>query len=270
MCNMPEVSIIVPTYKRPKYLRRLLESIVKQTYRDYEIIIIDDCSPDIEEYNEVIREYGEQIDFITFIRNKKNYGTPTHARNVGMYMARGKYIAFCDDDDEWYPDKLRMQIQKFEESDIEYGIVYTWADTVDEESGEIIYKYRGEAEGKCLRQLLRKDFIPTSSVMVRREALLKVGGMDERMTFCCEDWDTWVRMLKSGVCCGVVKEVLLKYYRRNGECFSMSPQIYKGYLQFYRKHLKYVLLRYPIVAFFYLKHLLSIFIRQKIRRENIQ
>ena len=260
---MPKVSVIVPTYNRTVYLRRLLDSIIQQTYSDYEVIIIDDCSPDIAEYSKLIAEYQYRIKDLIYIRNEKNYGTPTHARNVGMRMAKGIYIALCDDDDEWYPDKLKMQVDKFEESDTKYGLVYTWADTVDEESGEILFRYRGNIEGNCIKSLLKKDFIPTSSVMVRKNELLAVGGMDEGMSYCCEDWDTWVRMLKNGTSCAVVRTVLLKYYRRAGECFSMKPQMYRGYIQFYKKNFLYALRVSPVAALMFVKHIASIYIKRR-------
>ncbi len=258
---MPKVSIVIPTYERAKYLERLLESIYRQTFQDYEVIVIDDCSTDIESYTKVIREYKHKINQLIYLRNDVNFGSPTYARNMGMNLSKGEYIAFCDDDDEWYPDKLQRQVDKFEKSAVRYGLVYTWADTIDEDTGKIIFEYRGNIEGKCIRQLLRRDFIPTSSVMVRKNELLAVGGMDEQMMFCCEDWDTWVRMLKKGTSCGVVKKVLLKYYRKEGECFSMLPNISKGYIQFYKKHFWYALRKEPIAAILFLKHLVSIYVK---------
>lgn len=260
---MPKVSIIIPTYERAVYLKRLLDSILKQTFSDYEVIVIDDCSLDIAGYAQVIQEYKKKIELLTYIRNEKNYGTPTHARNLGMYIAKGEYIAFCDDDDEWHPTKLQMQIDKFEGTPMRYGLVYTWADTIDEKNGEVIFQYRGDIEGNCISELLRKDFIPTSSVMVRKDEILAVDGMDEKMTYCCEDWDTWIRMLRNGTRCGVVKNVLLKYYRRSGECFSMTPQISKGYVQFYRKHFLYAMKVSPIAALSYVKHLVSICVKRR-------
>lgn len=265
---MSKVSIVIPTYERASCLGRLLSSIEKQTYTDYEVIIIDDCSSTVDEYDRVINEYQGRIKELTFLKNEKNYGTPTHARNIGMRIAKGEYIAFCDDDDEWYPDKLQMQVEMFENSNVRYGLIYTWADTIDEENGKIVFQYRGNVEGKCIKELLKKDFIPTSSVMVRKEELLAAGGMDEQMTYCCEDWDTWVRMLKNGTICGVIRKVLLKYYRRPGECFSMSPQIFNGYIQFYRKHFLYALRTYPFAAMLFLKHLFSIFIKHKLLGVN--
>ena len=262
---MPKVSIIIPTYERADCLNRLLNSILMQTYSDYEVIVIDDCSGNANEYDPIIRKYKDKLNAFTFVRNEKNYGTPTHARNVGMLLAQGKYIAFCDDDDEWYPEKLQMQVEKFEESASDCGLIYTWADTLDEKTGEVLYRYRGEKEGNFIKELLKKDFIPTSSVMVRKDALLAVNGMDESMIYCCEDWDTWIRMLQTGVKCCVVKKVLLKYYRRTGECFSMSPKMYKGYIQFYRKHFWYALKTSPTAALLFLKHMLSIFIKKVIR-----
>lgn len=262
---MPKVSIVIPTYERAKYLERLLGSVCGQTFRDYEVIVIDDCSTDIESYAKVIREYEHKINRLIYLRNDVNFGSPTHARNVGMKLSKGEYVAFCDDDDEWYPDKLQKQVDKFEKSPVRYGLVYTWADTIDGKTGEVIFKYRGDKEGNFVKELLKKDFIPTSSVMVRKEEFLAINGMDESMIYCCEDWDAWLRMLKNGTLCGVVKEVLLRYYRWEGECFSMSPKMVRGYIQFYRKHFWYALGVSPVAAFSFLKHLASIYVRQGVK-----
>ena len=104
---MPKVSIIIPAYERINYLKRLLNSIIQQTFSDYEIIIVDDCSTNFEEYKQIIQTYRDKVKSLVYVRNEKNYGTPVHGRNIGMQMAQGEYIAFCDDDDEWYPEKLQ-------------------------------------------------------------------------------------------------------------------------------------------------------------------
>ncbi len=260
---MPKVSIIIPTYERIDYLKRLLDSIIKQTFSDYEIIIVDDCSANFEEYKQVIQTYQDKVKSLIYIRNEKNYRSPVHGRNIGMQLAQGEYIAFCDDDDEWYPEKLQLQVNKFEKSKIKYGLVYTWADTVDEKTNQVVFRYRGETEGNCLGALLKKDFIPTSSVMVRKSELMEVNGMDEQMQYCCEDWDTWVRMLKNGTVCGVVKEVLLKYYRHPGKCISEMSEVNRGYIQFYRKHVLLALKVSPIAFILFIKHILSIMLKRR-------
>lgn len=264
---MIKVSIVIPTYERAHYLSQLLNTISKQTFKDYEVIIIDDCSKSKKEYEAVIDQYANIIENITYKRTERNYGTPTHARNVGVKMAKGKFIAFCDDDDEWYPQKLELQVKRIE-MEKEMALVYTWADAIDASNGEVIDRYRGELEGDIVKELLKKNFIPTSSVLVRRAALMKAGGMDENMRFCCEDWDTWIRILKEGNSCGVVKQVLLKYYRRSGECFSMLPDIQKGYLQFYKKNWKYAMKVSPIIVLLYVKHIVAIYMKKLLLNRN--
>jgi glycosyltransferase involved in cell wall biosynthesis len=112
--NKPEVSVIIPTYNRANIISRAIRSVLAQTYENFEIIIIDDGSTDNTE--EVIQSFSERR--IRYLRHKVNRGRGT-VRNKALTEARGEYIAFLDDDDEWLPTKLERQLQVFKTSDIE-------------------------------------------------------------------------------------------------------------------------------------------------------
>src|SRR5262245_33293054 len=106
----PAVSVIIPAYNAANYISETLDSVLAQTFQDWEIIVVNDGSPDTEELEHVLGRYQEQISY----RKQENRG-PGSARNEGMRHARGKYLAFLDSDDLWLPDFLSEVVQFLEE-----------------------------------------------------------------------------------------------------------------------------------------------------------
>ena len=225
------ISVVIPTYNRPDYLERLLRSIEKQTKKVNEIIIVNDCSKNREEYQKVIDKFSNLN--IIYIFNSNNCGAPK-CRNIGINMANYEYLALTDDDDEWEKEKIEKQFEMFE-NDKEIGLLYTWGKAVDDD-GQCIYNFKGEGEGYDLKSLLVADFIPSSSVMVRTEVIRKVGGFDIKFPS-CQDLDMWVRIIADKNKYGVIKEELLIYHKHAGESIGKSKKAYIGYRKFYRKHL---------------------------------
>ena len=119
----PKVSVVVTTYNRAALLPRAIRSVLAQTYEDYELIIVDDCSTD--DTPDVIRTFVDSR--IRVVRHAENTGQSA-AINTGIRLARGEYIAFLDDDDEWVESKLLRQVRALDESDPRVGLVYTWFD----------------------------------------------------------------------------------------------------------------------------------------------
>src|SRR5690625_1857772 len=126
MNKQPLVSVIIPTYKRPRMLTRALKSVLMQTYKNIEVIIVDDNDENSEYRKQTInfmKEYKSNP-IIKYIKHKKNKGG-SEARNTGIYKATGKYISFLDDDDEYMPTKIEKQVKKFKESnEANLGFVY--------------------------------------------------------------------------------------------------------------------------------------------------
>ena len=121
------VSIITPSYNSSKYIRETIKSVLSQSYSNWEMIIIDDCS--IDNSIEIIKGYSEKDNRIKLIRMTKNSG-PAIARNKGIEMAKGKYIAFLDADDLWLPQKIEKQIQFMKEKNL--TVTYSSYHTIDE------------------------------------------------------------------------------------------------------------------------------------------
>lgn len=256
-----KISIIIPTYKRTDYLGRLLNSIKKQTFKDYEVIVVDDNSPNKEEYDNLIEHFKNEFKEFTFLRNKTNKGAP-FSRNRGINEAKYDYIALVDDDDEWLPNKLENQAKVFKDSNNKIGIVYTWTDAVNDDK-QVIHKYRSEIEGHPKTDILKGCFIPSPSVMVRKSHIKEVGLFDEQLPS-CQDWDMWTRMIINGSECKVVKSVDTLYYKHNTGSIGLSKKAYLGFKIYFKKHFFTAIKTNPIIALYYILQYIKISIRREV------
>ena len=188
---MTEVSIIIPTYNRATSLGTAIQSVLNQTYKDFEIIVVDDFSSDNTE--KVVREFQDQR--ISFIRHPENRGSGC-ARNTGIDRAKGRFIAFQDSDDIWLPGKLMKQIEALSKACDEVGVVYTGY--IRKDSGVEKYfpeSYVKEKQNNILRQLVRGNIVGTPTAIVKRECFEKAGLFDEELSN-LEDWELWLRIAK--------------------------------------------------------------------------
>jgi glycosyltransferase involved in cell wall biosynthesis len=197
----PKVSVIIPVYNGEKYLQETIESVLNQTYQDFEIIIVDDASTDGSP--EIIKSFIKKYpDKIKVFWHKKNKGCPAATKNTGIKHAKGDFIAFLDQDDVWYPDKLKKQVNILEK---EQKIIANFANTdiFDESRQKIIGKKWSFIPPfppqRLLRiRLLQGNFIQsTSSAIAKKEILNKIGGFDEKMKM-TDDYELWLRLSHFG------------------------------------------------------------------------
>lgn len=188
---MADISVIIPTYNRAKKVVRAIESVLRQTYRDYEIIVFDDGSTD--NTKEVVRAINDNR--LVYISGNKNRGAGA-ARNEGVRYAQGKYIAFLDSDDEWLPDKLEKQIE-YIACHPEVGMVYGKMHVIKgEKEGDFPNNTtEGELEGDIYSWLLRRNTIGAPTMFIKKECFDAIGGFDESLN-CLEDWEFSVRFAK--------------------------------------------------------------------------
>lgn len=251
-----KVSIVIPTYKRVDYLDRLLRSIEVQTFKDFEVIVVDDNSPNIIEYNPLIEKYKNIFKELRFITKKENRGAP-HSRNIGIKEAKYDLIALVDDDDEWLPLKLEKQVEVFEKSNEKVGLVYTWTDVMNE-NREVVHNYRSELEGNLKKKILKECFIPSPSVMVRKKAIIEAGLFDESFPS-CQDWDMWTRIIMKGYEVKVVKKMVTIYHKHNNGNIGLSKNANFGYKLFYKRNLLNAIKHQN--TFMYVKRLLGLYIK---------
>jgi len=186
----PLVSIVLPTYNRANLLERALRSIINQTYSNFEVIVVDDCSKDATEH--VVRSFHDER--IRYIRHEKNMGAVT-ARNTGINAGRGEYIAFQDSDDEWLSTKLEKQVNAFNFGPPDLGVVYTSFWLIDQ--GKKILIPRSDVkqtEGKIHTALLEKNFVNTPTTVVRKECFEKVGVFENLPRL--QEWGLWLKISK--------------------------------------------------------------------------
>lgn len=172
---MPKVSVIVPTCNRPHLIRRTIDSILKQTFQDFEIIVVDDGMK--ERAEEVVKSFGDSR--IRYIHHETNKGGGA-ARNTGIKVAQGEYIAFLDDDDEWSPDKLERQIKAMDKSGDDVGFCFTAITQIldNEERSTNIEDGVIDYYEKSLTTFKR---VLTSALLVKKEVFERVGYFDEKL-----------------------------------------------------------------------------------------
>lgn len=183
---MPLVSVIIPTYNRRDFLKEAIRSVLEQSFRDFELIVVDDGSKD-GTHEMIQREFSGLLTYLY----QENQGV-SRARNRGLQVAQGEFVAFLDSDDLWLPRKLERQVA-FMQSNPDAQICYT--DEIWIRRGVRVNpkkkhaKYSGWIYPRCLPLCI----ISPSSALMRRELLEQVGGFDEEMPV-CEDYDLWLRI----------------------------------------------------------------------------
>ncbi|MEB2784730.1 glycosyltransferase family 2 protein [Algoriphagus persicinus] len=184
------VSIVLPTYNRAHLVSRAINSVINQTYLNWELIIVDDFSKD--DSISVIKSYLKD-DRIKLYENKVNLGG-SGSRNIGIFHSRGEFVTFLDSDDEYLPDKVKLQVELFKTSKIEnLGVVN--CGRFDQRNGQIYNKWIPKFRGDVTIPLLSKDKVGsnTSLLMVSREVLDDEIRFDENMP-AGQDWDFLIRI----------------------------------------------------------------------------
>jgi len=186
---MPRVSVIIPTHNRARFLAESIQSVLAQTFDNLETIVVDDGSTD--NTREVVGNFlGPRVKYVY----QENQGASA-ARNAGILIATGDFIALLDSDDVWLGDKLALQVDLLD-SHPKAGLVYSDAYLFDDQSGAILGRFlegKGVFSGKVLRQLLSTQFIKTSTVVIRRNVFDVTGYFDESMMR-VHDRDMWLRI----------------------------------------------------------------------------
>jgi glycosyltransferase involved in cell wall biosynthesis/predicted O-methyltransferase YrrM len=203
---MPKVSVIIPTANRPHLLPRALASVFAQTFQDFEVIIVDDGQRVRAE--DVVKQIGDKR--IRYVHNETSLGGGV-TRNIGAELALGEYLAFLDDDDEWFPTKLEKQVQGLDNAGPHVGAAFCGVTLFEEGSGkQIFYFLPGEVgEVDIFDRTLYRCYIWTSALMVRRSVF-----MDEQFDPAFtknQEWDLQLRLAKKIKFFGV-DEVLVRLY----------------------------------------------------------
>jgi glycosyltransferase involved in cell wall biosynthesis len=249
---MPNVSVIIPNYNHARYLRQRIESVLRQTYQDFEVILLDDCSTD--DSRSILSSYaGDPRVRMEF--NEVNSGSTFKQWNKGVRLARGEYVWIAESDD-YADNRLLETLVSRLDAEPTAVLCYcrSWRVSADGELSGLLDSYlpdrgsqkwtedfRADGNEECRKYLVFCNTVPSaSSVLFRRKAYQQVGGADEKLVF-CGDWKTWASMLLTGGTI-VYAGQLLNYYRfhdasvtekslRNGVWASEALQVVDWILQ---------------------------------------
>jgi glycosyltransferase involved in cell wall biosynthesis len=230
MTTNPTVSVIIPAYNVASYISDTLESVLAQTYRDFEAIVINDGSTDDTEA--VIAPFRSRINYI----HKKNGGVHT-ARNAGLRAARGRYIAFLDGDDMWMPRYLEALLGMLE-NDPKISAVYPNAYFFGSPrlTGKLHQGLYPVSAPVTFERVLKRECFIFCSVLLRRSVLDEVGGFDEELwEQGAEDLDLWLRILQFGHRFQFTTEPLVKYRWRHDSLSNNGVGMLRSVIHVYEK-----------------------------------
>ena len=182
----PLISVIIATYNSGPYLREAIESILRQSVSDLELLVIDDGSTD------GTRDLVAQVSDTRLSYYWQANTGQTSAKNQGISKARGEFIGFCDGDDYWYANKLELQLPLFAQSPV-VGVVYSAADAIDQHGNPLDKTLSALYRGVVTPQLFMRNFVPFGTALVRRECIERIGAFDSSLMMGI-DWDLWLRV----------------------------------------------------------------------------
>jgi glycosyltransferase involved in cell wall biosynthesis len=226
---MPRVSVIIPTHRRPVLLAAAIQSVLAQTYQDFDIVVVDDASGDNTE--RVVRSFPDPR--ILYIAHQANWRVGA-ARNTGVLNSSGELVAFLDDDDEWLPDKLERQVALLDSCARVTGVVYTGFQKIDRSNGRLLSMVTPSKRGHILHELRRNCVGTASTVLLRRICFDEVGLFDETIDF-GEEYDMWIRVAHS-FDFAYIAEPLVRYSVHTTRLSTNSGVMIRGLERQLEKH----------------------------------
>lgn len=251
------VSIIMPAFNAEKTIEESIESVLMQTYQNWELIIIDDFSSDNTGIISI--DFCQINNRIKYQKLEKNYGGPAHPRNIGIKIAKGDIIAFCDSDDVWDPLKLEMQLEIFcEYIQKDILICSPKIEFTDIDSLKFPTIKNNDKRELTKSEILLKNGIMLSSVLVSKDTLVRCNYFDEDSSLIAvEDYDMWLKITQLGKTIILLNDPLIGYRllptslsANKLKRLKKFKQVYKNYYQ--RTNTQYFLgFRSNIRVFFY-------------------
>lgn len=226
---MPRVSVVIPTFNCERFIGRTVDSALRQTYRDFEIIVVDDGSTDGTQA--VLAQYGDALRYI----RQANQGASA-ARNAALSTATGEYLAYLDADDVWDPQKLARQVT-YLDANPACGFVHTEVAVIDEQDMVLHARFNQETgrtvpQGRCLNDILQRSHIQTLTVLERRSAFERAGKFDLRLPV-AQDYLHWIQVVLQGYEVGYLPDPLGQYRWRAGSLMSSQRRLLADFAKIY-------------------------------------
>lgn len=229
MENQPLVSIIMPSYNAELFIAESIESVLHQTYKNWELLITDDCSSD--KTPDIVKSYCSKNPRIDFVIAKQHSGIAS-TRNQCLARVKGRFVAFLDNDDLWYPEKLEKQVRFMLDKDISFSY-----------SEYELLKEDGTPKGKTIKtagvvdydKYLKNTIIGSGTIMLDTD---KIGRLQMPYNATSDDMALWCKILKDGHCAHPIKEVLMKYRVRSNSASANKLKAAKDVWLVYRKQEK--------------------------------
>ena len=226
---MPRVSVIIPTYNCERFIGRTINSALAQTYRDFELIVVDDGSTDGTQ--SLVAGYGDAVHYVY----QSNQGASA-ARNSALSRAGGEFIAYLDSDDLWSPEKLACQVE-YLDAHPTCGFVHTEVSVIDEQDKVLHACFNHDTgrivpQGQCVRDVLLHSHIQTLTVLERRIAFNDVGNFDLRLPV-AQDYLHWILIVLRGYEVGYLSEPLGSYRWRAGSLMSSQRRLLNDFVKIY-------------------------------------
>jgi glycosyltransferase involved in cell wall biosynthesis len=224
--RVPLVSVIVPAYRVAEFIAATLDSILAQTFQDFEIIVVNDGSPDSEDLEKVLQPYRSRITYL-YQENRGLAG----ARNTGILASRGSYIAPLDSDDLWHPEHLAVQLARFE-ADPDLDMVYADARIFGDvpEAGKTLMELRPSRGEVTFERLVTQECsVNVCACVIRREILFRAGLFDPTLRR-TEDIDMWLRIALHGGRIAYQRRVLAEYRRHPGGLSSNTIAMFESFI----------------------------------------
>ena len=252
----PLVTVIIPLFNAQNYIAQTIESVIGQTYKNWELIIVDDCSTDNS--LEIVKGYEAKDRRIKLIELKSNFGGSARPRNIGLDISNGEYLAFLDADDVWLKDKLQVQVREMELNNLDFTstdsnfIDINNNDTIINKYKIIVFLKKLKSKAK-LSDVIKGNFIRTSSVIISKKFISK---FDENKDFIgVEDLYLWMKILNDkNVKYRYISEKLIKY-RISSLSLSERGQNQKQAIRANLCILKFILenQKYVYIKYFYIR-----------------
>lgn len=223
------ITVITPTYRRHLYIKNAIDSVLAQTYKDFEMIIVDDNPVGSEERKlteNVIRDITDPR--VHYVQNEKNLGG-AGSRNVAIDLAKGEYIAFLDDDDMYLPDRLKVQVEAMKANDWDVCVMdgatfkYETGDPVSERHQHL---WDGMSNDELIRSHLMYHISGTNSFMFRTDFIRKIGGFD--IVPSCQEYILMQKALDAKPKFGYLPVTLIKNFQHEGDQLSTGPKKLAG------------------------------------------